>query len=149
MIEIPKKIDLVNPEFLQAWNLITHTHQSVFLTGKAGTGKSTFLRYICEHTKKKYVVLAPTGVAAMNVGGVTLHSFFQIPTRPIPPDDSEYSISKASSVFVGKLLTSPISSCTALLAVLVSPASIVPKLVRSFAKLLLSVSFSTPLCIAI
>lgn len=94
MIEIPKKIDLVNPEFLQAWNLITHTHQSVFLTGKAGTGKSTFLRYICEHTKKKYVVLAPTGVAAMNVGGVTLHSFFQIPTRPIPPDDSEYSISK-------------------------------------------------------
>lgn len=92
MIELPKDIDLVNPEFLQAWNLIRHTRQSVFLTGRAGTGKSTFLRYICNHVKKNYVVLAPTGIAAMNVGGVTLHSFFQIPMRPIPPDDDDYSI---------------------------------------------------------
>ena len=65
----PKKaqeetIDLNNPEFLKAWELLQYTNQSVFLTGKAGTGKSTFLRYITAHTKKKYVVLAPTGIAA-------------------------------------------------------------------------------------
>lgn len=92
MIELPSDIDLVNHEFIQAWNLIRHTNRSIFLTGKAGTGKSTFLRYICEHTKKNHVVLAPTGIAAVNVGGVTLHSFFQIPMRPVPPDDVEYSV---------------------------------------------------------
>ena len=92
MIELTQDIDLINPEFLAAWNLICNTHQSVFLTGKAGTGKSTFLRYICQNTKKNYVVLAPTGIAAMNVGGATLHSFFQIPLRPVPPNDEEYSI---------------------------------------------------------
>ena len=91
MTELPENFDLANPEFLQAWNLIRHTSKSVFLTGKAGTGKSTFLRYICKNTKKKYVVLAPTGIAAVNVGGVTLHSFFQIPMRPVPPDDPEDS----------------------------------------------------------
>ena len=94
ILELPQNLDLANPEFMQAWNLIRHTHRSVFLTGKAGTGKSTFLQYICKHTKKKHIVLAPTGIAAMNVGGVTLHSFFQIPTRPIPPDDTDYSLSK-------------------------------------------------------
>lgn len=94
MTELPENFDLANPEFLQAWNLIRHTSKSVFLTGKAGTGKSTFLRYICKNTKKKYVVLAPTGIAAVNVGGVTLHSFFQIPMRPVPPDDPDYSTSK-------------------------------------------------------
>lgn len=93
MIELPNDLDLLNPEFLQAWDLIRYTNRSVFLTGKAGTGKSTFLRYICQHTKKNYVVLAPTGIAAMNVGGATLHSFFQIPMRPIPPHDPDYCIS--------------------------------------------------------
>lgn len=72
--------------------LITHTRQSVFLTGKAGTGKSTFLKYICAHTKKKYVVLAPTGIAAINAGGVTLHSFFKLPFRPMLPDDPDLSL---------------------------------------------------------
>lgn len=91
MVELTDDIDLINPEFLAAWNLICNTKESVFLTGKAGTGKSTFLKYICKNTKKKHIVLAPTGIAAMNVGGVTLHSFFQIPFRPIPPDDIEYS----------------------------------------------------------
>lgn len=91
----PKKaqeesIDLNNPEFLKAWELLQYTRQSVFLTGKAGTGKSTFLRYITSHTKKKYVVLAPTGIAAVNVGGVTLHSFFRIPFKPITPDDPDF-----------------------------------------------------------
>ena len=64
----------------------------VGLTGKAGTGKSTFLRYICDNLRKNYVVLAPSGVAAVNVGGVTIHSFFQMPMRPVPPDDPDYSV---------------------------------------------------------
>ena len=70
-------IDTGNKEFQDALSLIQYTSQSVFLTGKAGTGKSTFLKYVCEHTKKKYVVLAPTGVSAINVGGSTIHSFFR------------------------------------------------------------------------
>ena len=81
------QLDTNNKEFQDALQLITHTRQSVFLTGKAGTGKSTFLKYICNHTKKKYVVLAPTGIAAINAGGVTLHSFFKLPFRPMLPDD--------------------------------------------------------------
>ena len=85
------QIDTDNKEFQDALQLITYTRQSVFLTGKAGTGKSTFLKYICEHTKKKYVVLAPTGIAAINAGGVTLHSFFKLPFRPIMPDDPDLS----------------------------------------------------------
>ena len=85
-------IDLLNPEFLQAWSLLRNTSRSVFLTGKAGSGKSTFLRYIVDHIKKNHVVLAPTGIAATNVKGVTLHSFFQIPLRPVPPDDPDYSL---------------------------------------------------------
>ncbi|WP_289871025.1 AAA family ATPase [uncultured Duncaniella sp.] len=85
-----ENIDLNNPEFIKAWELIQHTRQSIFLTGKAGTGKSTFLRYITSHTHKKHVVLAPTGIAAVNVGGVTLHSFFRIPFKPIVPDDPDF-----------------------------------------------------------
>ena len=80
--------DTQNKEFQDALNLIQYTRQSVFLTGKAGTGKSTFLRYICEHTKKKHVVLAPTGIAAINAGGSTLHSFFKLPFYPLLPDNS-------------------------------------------------------------
>lgn len=88
---VSENIDLDNPEFQNVWSLLTHTRDSVFMTGKAGTGKSTFLRYITEHTTKKYVVLAPTGIAAVNVGGVTLHSFFRIPLSPLMPDDVEFS----------------------------------------------------------
>lgn len=87
------QLDTNNKEFQDALRLITHTRQSVFLTGKAGTGKSTFLKYICKHTKKKYVVLAPTGIAAINAGGVTLHSFFKLPFRPMLPDDPDLSLS--------------------------------------------------------
>src|SRR5574344_1279222 len=90
----PTTIDLNNPEFKSAWELITTTHRSVFRTGKAGTGKSTFLKYICDNTTKKYVVLAPTGIAAVNVGGMTLHSFFKIPLKPLLPDDVDFSPSK-------------------------------------------------------
>ena len=87
------QLDTNNKEFQDALQLITHTRQSVFLTGKAGTGKSTFLKYICNHTKKKYVVLAPTGIAAINAGGGTLHSFFKLPFRPMLPDDPDLSLS--------------------------------------------------------
>ena len=86
-----QNIDLNNPEFQDAWDVLQHTHRSVFLTGKAGTGKSTFLRFIRDNTKKKTVVLAPTGIAAVNVGGQTMHSFFKIPFKPMLPDDPDYS----------------------------------------------------------
>ena len=61
------------------------------LTGKAGTGKSTFLRYIAATTKKKYIILAPTGIAAINAGGSTLHSFFKLPFYPLVPTDIRYT----------------------------------------------------------
>ena len=86
--------DFNNPDFMNAWNLVTNTHQSLFLTGKAGTGKSTFLRYIRDTTKKKHVVLAPTGIAAVNVGGMTMHSFFKMPLKPLLPDDVDFSPKK-------------------------------------------------------
>ncbi len=84
-------IDTNNSEFQDALKLVQFTNRSVFLTGKAGTGKSTFLKYICAHTHKKYVVVAPTGIAAINAGGQTIHSFFKIPFRPILPDDPDLS----------------------------------------------------------
>ena len=87
-------VDTNNAEFQDALNLIQYTRQSVFLTGKAGTGKSTFLRYVCENTKKKYVVLAPTGIAAINAGGSTMHSFFKLPFHPLPPDDPNLSLQR-------------------------------------------------------
>lgn len=85
-------IDTSNPEFRNALELITRTRQSVFLTGKAGTGKSTFLKHLCEIVQKKFVVLAPTGIAAINAGGSTIHSFFKLPFRPMLPDDPDLSL---------------------------------------------------------
>lgn len=90
-------IDTDNVEFQNALKLIQYTRQSVFLTGKAGTGKSTFLRYVCQNTKKKYVVLAPTGIAAINAGGSTLHSFFKLPFHPLLPDDPNLKGNKLHS----------------------------------------------------
>ncbi|MBQ8521580.1 MAG: AAA family ATPase, partial [Bacteroides sp.] len=86
------QVDTRNKEFQDALNLIQYTHQSVFLTGKAGTGKSTFLKYVCGITKKKHVILAPTGIAAINAGGSTLHSFFKLPFHPLLPDDPNFSL---------------------------------------------------------
>ncbi len=91
-------IDIDNREFQDAYALLKYTHQSVFLTGKAGTGKSTFLRYICDNIRKRYVVLAPTGIAAINAGGSTIHSFFKMPFRPILPDDPDLSL-KGSRIY--------------------------------------------------
>ncbi len=84
-------IDTSNPEFSKALQIVQYTNHSLFLTGKAGTGKSTFLRHVCATTKKKHVVLAPTGIAAINVGGNTLHSFFKIPFHPLLPNDSQFN----------------------------------------------------------
>lgn len=86
------EIDIDNKEFKDVLSLIQFTSQSVFLTGKAGTGKSTFLKYICAHTRKKHIILAPTGVAAINAGGSTIHSFFKMPFRPILPDDPDLNL---------------------------------------------------------
>lgn len=85
-------IDLDNSELQNALQIIQYTRRSLFLTGKAGTGKSTFLRYIAAHTKKKHIILAPTGIAAINAGGSTLHSFFKIPFHPLLPNDSMFSV---------------------------------------------------------
>ena len=85
-------IDSNNKELQQALQILQFTRRSLFLTGKAGTGKSTFLRYIASHTRKKHVVLAPTGIAAINAGGVTLHSFFKLPFHPLLPNDVQYSV---------------------------------------------------------
>ena len=80
------KIDSSNINFQLAADYIIQTNTSVFLTGKAGTGKTTFLKYIKESSAKNTVIVAPTGVAAINAGGVTIHSFFQLPLSPFIPE---------------------------------------------------------------
>ena len=84
------ELDLDNKEWQDAIQIVNFTRRSLFLTGKAGTGKSTFLRYIAKNTKKKHVILAPTGRAAINAGGSTLHSFFRLPFHPLLPNDIQY-----------------------------------------------------------
>jgi len=74
-----------NPEIEMAWDIIEKTGANLFLTGKAGTGKTTFLRELKAASPKRMVVLAPTGIAAINAGGVTIHSFFQLPLSPYVP----------------------------------------------------------------
>jgi hypothetical protein len=80
--------DSSNHIFQLAAQFVNQTNRHIFLTGKAGTGKTTFLKYIQENTFKKTVVVAPTGVAAINAGGVTMHSFFQLPFGPYVPSRS-------------------------------------------------------------
>lgn len=82
------KLDHENKEQLMAYELISETNTSFFLTGKAGTGKTTFLKYVRETVNKKFIVLAPTGIAAINAGGETLHSFFCLPFNAIGPKDT-------------------------------------------------------------
>lgn len=86
-----------NIELKTAWEFVEKTGKSVFLTGKAGTGKTTFLRKVVEESKKRVVVVAPTGIAAINAGGVTIHSFFQLPLHPFIPGmkiESKFAFSK-------------------------------------------------------
>ena len=85
------ELDLDNKEWQDALQIVNYTRRSLFLTGRAGTGKSTFLRYVADNTKKTHVVLAPTGIAAINAGGSTLHSFFRLPFHPLLPNDSRYN----------------------------------------------------------
>ncbi|WON96998.1 MULTISPECIES: helix-turn-helix domain-containing protein [unclassified Sphingobacterium] len=73
------QVDRENTAFMQAVAFVNQTNQNIFITGKAGTGKTTFLKYIREHSYKKMAITAPTGVAAMNAGGTTLHSLFWLP----------------------------------------------------------------------
>ncbi|GAL87709.1 DNA repair and recombination protein, putative helicase [Sporocytophaga myxococcoides] len=74
-----KDANSTNPQFELAVQFVNNTSQNIFLTGKAGTGKTTFLKHIKQHSHKKLAVVAPTGIAAINAGGVTVHSFFQLP----------------------------------------------------------------------
>lgn len=76
----------INQNFELAFRFATETNENIFLTGKAGTGKTTFLKYLKENSNKNIVISAPTGVAAINAGGVTLHSLFQLPFQPFLPN---------------------------------------------------------------
>lgn len=84
------QIDHTNKEFLQAVDIVLNQHKSLFLTGRAGSGKTHFLKYIteqCKEQNRNVAVVAPTGIAALNAGGQTIHSFFQVPNSIFPPDD--------------------------------------------------------------
>ena len=83
--------DLNNEMFRLAAELVNQSSRNIFLTGKAGTGKTTFLKYIRENCPKQIAVVAPTGVAAINAGGVTMHSFFQLPFSPFIPNDGGFN----------------------------------------------------------
>ncbi|WP_373552372.1 AAA family ATPase [Haliscomenobacter sp.] len=86
------ELDETNVEFNYASDFVKHTDRLIYLTGKAGTGKTTFLKYLKETTTKNTVVLAPTGVAAINAGGQTIHSFFQIRPSVYIPNDKRLRI---------------------------------------------------------
>ena len=95
-----------NEQLRQAWDFVEHTGRSIFLTGKAGTGKTTFLKTVVERSKKQMVVVAPTGVAAINAGGVTIHSFFQLPLSPYLPGakvKQKYDFSKEKRKIISSL----------------------------------------------
>ncbi len=83
--DLPANLE-INAEFKAAFDLMENTKDCIFITGKAGTGKSTLLKYFKANTNKKIVILAPTGVAAINVGGQTIHSFFKFPPKIIDKD---------------------------------------------------------------
>ena len=79
-------MEFVSNEDLQlAFDFVKYTNRNIFLTGKAGTGKTTFLHDLKKSSPKRMIVVAPTGVAAINAGGVTIHSFFQLPFHPYIP----------------------------------------------------------------
>ena len=86
-----------NPELQLAEEFVQHTNCTIFLTGKAGTGKTTLLHRIKKQSDKRLVITAPTGVAAINAGGVTLHSFFQMPFGPFIPGSEAMEICSAPS----------------------------------------------------
>jgi hypothetical protein len=85
------RYDESNEMFRLAAELVNQTSRDIFLTGKAGTGKTTFLKYIRDNCPKQMAIVAPTGVAAINAGGVTIHSFFQLPFSPFVPGPAGFS----------------------------------------------------------
>jgi hypothetical protein len=85
MTDLMQVPDPSNALFSLAAEMVNYSAQNIFITGKAGTGKTTFLKYIKENCAKQIVITAPTGVAAINAGGTTLHSFFQLPLSPFIP----------------------------------------------------------------
>jgi len=98
--------DTTNEIFQLAIQLVNQSSRNIFLTGKAGTGKTTFLKYIRDNCLKQVAVVAPTGVAAINAGGVTIHSFFQLPLSPFVPESapsgSGHSFSDSNKEVVNK-----------------------------------------------
>lgn len=95
-----------NTELRTAWDFVEHTGRSIFLTGKAGTGKTTFLKTVVERSSKRSIVVAPTGVAAINAGGMTIHSFFQLPFTPFVPGakiESKFDFSKEKRKLIASL----------------------------------------------
>jgi hypothetical protein len=86
-----QQVDDTNTLFSLAADMVNLTSEDIFLTGKAGTGKTTFLKYIRENCPKQLAVVAPTGVAAINAGGVTIHSFFQLPFSPFIPEVAKFT----------------------------------------------------------
>ena len=96
-----------NTELRTAWDFVEHTGRSIFLTGKAGTGKTTFLKTVVERSSKRNIVVAPTGVAAINAGGMTIHSFFQLPFAPFVPGakiESKFDFSKEKVRMIRNIL---------------------------------------------
>ena len=100
-----------NPELQRAWQIIENTGTHLFLTGKAGTGKTTFLRNLKKESPKRTVIVAPTGIAAINAGGVTIHSFFQLPFAPFIPDTSSIPNKNISGSAKKKLTSSEAWIC--------------------------------------
>ena len=95
-----------NNELLTAWDFVENTGRSIFLTGKAGTGKTTFLKMVVEQSRKRPIVVAPTGVAAINAGGVTIHSFFQLPFSPYVPGaklESKFDFSREKRKIIASI----------------------------------------------
>ena len=95
-----------NTELRTAWDFVEHTGRSIFLTGKAGTGKTTFLKTVVERSSKRNIVVAPTGVAAINAGGMTIHSFFQLPFTPFVPGakiESKFDFGKEKRKLISSL----------------------------------------------
>ena len=95
-----------NTELRTGWEFVEHTGRSIFLTGKAGTGKTTFLKTVVERSSKRSIVVAPTGVAAINAGGMTIHSFFQLPFAPFVPGakiESKFDFGKEKRKLIASL----------------------------------------------
>ena len=95
-----------NQELRTAWDFVENTGRSIFLTGKAGTGKTTFLKKVMAGSRKRPIVVAPTGVAAINAGGVTIHSFFQLPFSPYVPGakvESKFDFSKEKRKIIASM----------------------------------------------